>query len=654
MRTYKKKTLIIFFIFGFLLIILSYYNHFNNAFQFDDEHTIVNNLFIRDLKNIPEIFTNPNSFSSLPGKQARPLTTVSFAIDYWLDGGLKSTFYFHLTTFICHLILIFLLYLFYKNILDLAYLHEWNEYIALYASILFGLHTANAETVNYICQRADILSTLTVVAGLVIYAYCLKCRKYGIYLLPVIAGLMMKESTTMFAPLLVFYIMFFEKKITFKEAFKVNNFLSVIRSALPALIICFIAAILILKFTISSRSTGNISWLNYLMTQPFVILHYFLTFFLPFNLSADTDWTAITNIFDDRLIVGIIFIVIMISTAYKKSKAQKYLPISFGIIWFFVALLPTSSFFPFAEVMNDHRMFFPFVGLTISVCWWSGLFLLKHQEKLKKNNLLKTTIIIISISILIAHAYGTHNRNKVWHTAESLWYDVTIKSPHNGRGLMNYGITQMEKGNYNRALTYFERALEFTPYYSYLHINLGVLKAAMNQHEEAEKYFKNALSYDPNNPEAYYFYARWLRDRGRYDEAIIFLEKLIKISPAHTYAPALLNEIKTNQNKPLSFIENAEKLAKTYPSPENYLNLSLQYHRAGKYLASINACKEALKLKPDYDLAYNNICAAYNDMGEWDKAIEACKKGLKINPDNQLLKNNLNRSIIEKSKQHIK
>lgn len=76
-------------------------------------------------------------------------------------------------------------------------------------------------------------------------------------------------------------------------------------------------------------------------------------------------------------------------------------------------------------------------------------------------------------------------------------------------------------------------------------------------------------------------------------------------------------------------------------TPENYLELSLRYYEARQFEKSIEASREALKLKPDYAPAYNNICAAYNQQKMWDKAIEACVKGLSINPDNQLMKNNL-------------
>ena len=53
---------------------------------------------------------------------------------------------------------------------------------------------------------------------------------------------------------------------------------------------------------------------------------------------------------------------------------------------------------------------------------------------------------------LAAYAAGTYQRNRIWRNEESLFYDVTIKSPANGRGLMNYGLTQMEKGETQKAL----------------------------------------------------------------------------------------------------------------------------------------------------------------------------------------------------------
>src|SRR3982751_2165892 len=85
----------------FLLLIGAYSNHFNNPFQFDDSHTIVNNNAIRSLKNIPLFFKDARTFSSLPSNQMyRPGVTTLNAIDYWIGGQPEPIpFYYHLSIF---------------------------------------------------------------------------------------------------------------------------------------------------------------------------------------------------------------------------------------------------------------------------------------------------------------------------------------------------------------------------------------------------------------------------------------------------------------------------------------------------------------------------------------------------------------------------
>src|SRR4051794_36513093 len=80
-----------------LIITATYWNHFNNDFQFDDGHTIVTNAFIRDLGNIPRFFRDGTTFSTLPANQTyRPIVSTTLAIDFWMGGGLVP-FYFHLS-----------------------------------------------------------------------------------------------------------------------------------------------------------------------------------------------------------------------------------------------------------------------------------------------------------------------------------------------------------------------------------------------------------------------------------------------------------------------------------------------------------------------------------------------------------------------------
>src|SRR5262249_17145744 len=58
-------------------------------------------------------------------------------------------------------------------------------------------------------------------------------------------------------------------------------------------------------------------------------------------------------------------------------------------------------------------------------------------------------------------------------------------------------------------------------------------------------------------------------------------------------------------------IKGAEELARSKPTPENYLALSNVYCLAGEYVKCLGAAQQALKLRPNYAEAYNNAGAAF-------------------------------------------
>lgn len=625
-----------------LALVLTYSNHFNNPFQFDDAHTIETNMAIRKL-DVARFFTDATTFSTLPANQSyRPGVTTLNAIDHWLGGKeVPDPFYYHLSIFTSFVLLAFLVYLLALHLFNSARPHEWNPYLALFAAAFFGLHTANAETVNYIIARTDSFSTFMVVLALVTYIYKPAWRRWFIYLIPVVIGFTAKEPAVMFAPLLFFYILLFEQETSITGSFTAQrkNLGKAIRASLPAFILSGLLYLVSKKMTPETWLAGGES-LPYYLSQPFVIVHYFNNFILPVNLSADTDWTGIERIWDDRVLVGTGFIILLFAISIYTSRFRHLRPIAFGILWFFTALLPT-SIVPLAEVMNDHRTFFPYIGLFIAAAWSLGLLVIKYDNRIASQSRVGFTAIAFAVILLGAHAFGTHKRNEVWSSAESLWKDVTVKSPGNARGWMNYGNALMGRAEFNSALECYNKALTIWPAYSYLHINLGILKGAMGMPDDAEQHFRNALDYGPGNPEGYYYYARWLNETGRVNEAQDILARGLVISPQHVSMNQLYAQVQLTANSAGSKLDQAIIAASQNPTQENYLNLSLEFYLAGKYEKSIEAAQEALKINPSYADAYNNIGAAHAQLKQWNESIAACEKALELKPDFQLAKNNL-------------
>jgi tetratricopeptide (TPR) repeat protein len=352
-----------------------------------------------------------------------------------------------------------------------------------------------------------------------------------------------------------------------------------------------------------------------------------------------------TSIFQTEAMYGWLFILALAAVALWCAKRRETRPIAFGLVWFLVASVPT-SLFPLAEVENDHRMYLPFVGLTLSVAWAAALLMQRHRIPAK-------ILLSVGALILVGFVIGTRERNRVWSTEESLWHDVTIKSPNNGRGLMNYGLTQMQKGRYNVALGYFQRAMILNPNYYVLEINLGIATAAIGNAAEAERHFQRAIHLAPAEASARYFYARWLAGAGRGVEALGQLRVAVEQNPDYLAARHLIMQIYSAHGDVAGLRRETQETVARFPSEataDTYVDLSLACFRAAKYKECIAAAREALRIRPDSAVAWNNIGAAYNAMSQWDEGIAAAKEAILLKPDFQLAKNNLAWAEGEKQK----
>jgi len=235
-------------------------------------------------------------------------------------------------------------------------------------------------------------------------------------------GCLAKPTAIMFAPMLIVYHILFDQK---KDLLALPKFdwKKLILLAAPAFIIAVGMYFYIKHKEEGLFVAGGYSFGRYVITQPFILVHYVSQFFLPTKLSADTDWGTFESIADPKAIIGFIFLGSLIFSIIYLSRFQKWRPVVFGLSWFLLALVPT-SLVPLAEVMNDHRIFYPYIGLSLALVW--ALYLLFEKSiKAVPGPVLASVLIVV----LCGYAYGTHTRNIVWKTEENLWNDVSIKSP---------------------------------------------------------------------------------------------------------------------------------------------------------------------------------------------------------------------------------
>lgn len=646
-------------------VTLAYSNHFGNSFQFDDAFVIVDNPFIRSIENIPRFFTDPVAQSTEPqNRNWRPLTLATLALDYAMGGGLESTFFFHLSTFLWYLLQLVLLYALFSALLERARPGPYNFWIAWFAVALYGLHPVMADTVNYIVQRAEVLSAACLLAGFVVYIRWEDQRKYGYYLALFAAATLAKAPALVFPLLLLAYIFLFEEK----------RFAASLRRSVPAFAVGVVMALLQRAMTPPTFYPTNRTFMEYAPYQPFVMLRYLRAFLLPTGLSVDSDLGFSWLPSRGDALAGFLALAALLAVIWYAARRVSGRPIAFGLTWFVVTLAPT-ALFPLGELENEHRMFLPFIGLTLAVVW-AGALLLLREDVWRKGRI---PALAALTCLLAASAYGAFERNTVWRDHESLWRNVLDNSPGNSRAYIHYGLALNERRRFAEAVPFLEYAVRLRPDYPLAHSALAIALGELGRQAEAESHFQRAMQLGPSDSDFYFYYARWLNQRTRTAEAVAVLLASLKVNPPHLLSRRLLMEIyaqhgvwkelkelarQTQALHPYdpaapqflrmeeaqqANLRKAEEDARAKPTAENYLQLSSQYHQAGRYSDCIAAAQQSLRLKPGSAEAYNNMAAAYASLHQWDNAIAAALDALRYKPDFEFARRNLEYASAQKA-----
>lgn len=636
------------------VFIAAYSNSLRNAFNFDDVHVVQQNLFIRDLSNIPRFFADARTFSSLPQNATyRPLVSTTLAIDYAVGNGLSPVAY-HVTQLLLLALVGVLAAVLYRKVFKTAEEGSATAWIALIGATLFCVHTANTQVGNYISARSESLAALGVLGAFLIYLLAPRWQRYHLYLLPVIIGATAKNHAVVFAPLLLAWKLLIEEQLSFADIFsgrKADRVRAAASETLPAFALAAILFLFVEAMSPPEQTYGGGPRAPYFATQTWMWIRYARMYFWPTGLTADTDIRPFASFMNWRLLAGLAFLEISLYAAARASRSKQFRPVAFGIVWFWITIAPTSSIFPLAEVTNDHRPFLAFIGVNLAVIWFVWSIAKSHRA----------ILAVVAGALIGTHAVATWERNKVWRTDETLWADVAQKSPNNGRGLMNYGLSQMSRGRYVAARDLFNRAATLLPNYSFLEVNLGVVSNALNSPVEAQRHFLRALSLDEKQPVAHRLYARFLLDHGGGAEAIVQLKRALTLSPGELESRHMLMAIyaaRGANDELRAIVDETLKLSSTDPDAQAYarglapnppvtddysgwFNLAFAFTQSNRHLEAAPMYRVALARDSTKAEAWNNLGWTLGRMGFLDDAEPALRRAIALKSDFALAKNNL-------------
>ncbi len=142
----------------------------------------------------------------------------------------------------------------------------------------------------------------------------------------------------------------------------------------------------------------------------------------------------------------------------------------------------------------------------------------------------KKTFIIVTI-LVIPLAYATYQRNLVWQSEESFWYDVLQHAPNRARAHNNYGVALYEQRKFALALTSFQRAIELDALYPDPINNAGLCYSALGKVDEAIDMLKKSLELNKYVPEIYENLAGLFIYKRDYPRAEKCVNNALKLRP---------------------------------------------------------------------------------------------------------------------------
>src|SRR6266568_7394695 len=594
----------------FVLTCAVYANSLWNDFNLDDDTIIRNNSLIRSLSNLPKIFVS-NYWANTPYEKGvllyRPLAVASFAVDYALWGN--QPFGFHLTNLLINgtnavLLLVLLARMFG------AMPGRTGPLALAFCALLYAFHPVHTEAVNMVVGRTELLAAMF---GLLTFICHLNDWKAGAVLCFSLA-LLSKEIAITIPAMIFTYEWFFGRNLSRpgktgrgeraegrgqpRQARPLSSFFplpsslfgsgagSLVASVFagPAQKYLMYAGVLglylairfaVLRGFVAAHQTGILASqdpFHRLLTVLKVLGYYLKLVVAPYPLTPDySDVPLPQSAVEPWVLLPFIGIVALLAAAWRLRQAAP--GVAYAVLWLFVTLLPVSNIISIGAFLGERFLYLPSASLAFLA---AGLFSLASAGRGKRAEsrgqgaalrlVLPSPLFPLPSSllgcVLVAAGFAalTFNRNFDWRSAGTLWAKVQARQPGNPRANFHLGVRAEEAKDFQQALVFYEKAIEFNPNHNWnpdrktiamvkerisdICYNLSLKLYNQGQLAQATDYCRRSLQNNDKNARAHVIMGNLYVQNNDFKKAVDCYETALKLDPDLFEAKENLKRVK--------------------------------------------------------------------------------------------------------------
>lgn len=472
-----------------------YLNALGAGFTFDDRGVIVQNEVVHaSAPPLVELFTEPYQ----PGALYRPLTHLTYWANHRLHG--LDPAWFHAVNIALHVVVTMLVY-------RLALTMRISRTIAFTAALVFAVHPIHTEAVTSVVGRAELLSAIAVLGGLLCAWRSRRPQAARAAWLAAAAalfgaGLLCKENAFVFLPLLVVVAWIGEGQPLRQVLVRLN-----LTGELP-LFAGIGVAYLLLRWTLFGTLTvgaevarldnplAHVSTEVRLATAASVLSDSIAQLALPLQLSADYSYDQIPvvdSLSDPRLFVATALLLglgLLFWELRRHSRAA-----AGGALFFLAAISLTSNFlFPIGTIRAERLLYLPSVGFCL-VAGAAAAWALERSPR--------AAVAALAV-VLLAGSARTWVRNGDWATERTL-YEATVRtSPRSAKAHHNLGVALDRDREYAESALAHRRSLAIDPTYEDAAFGIGCAAQRRGMTALALHWYEETIRLDPRHTLAHF------------------------------------------------------------------------------------------------------------------------------------------------------
>ena len=532
-----------------------------------------------------------------------PLTWLSHMLDFELFGWNPAGH--HWTNLLFHILNTLLLFFVFKQMTAAT----WKSGMV---AALFAVHPLHVESVAWIAERKDVLSTFFWLLTMLVYAHYAErpgLQRYFLVLFFFVLGLMAKPMlvTLPFVLLLMDYwplarlqlgqtvspdgVKTQKSSATLLIGEKIPLFvLSAVASAAAFITQRQGGALASMDLTLLQVQTANalIAYVSYIGKM---IWPSRLAVFYPHSGNLPI-WQAI----------GAGMLLMYLSVLFVRwGRKFPYLPA--GWFWYLGTLVPVIGLVKIgAFAKADRYTYVPLIGLFVLTAW--GVPDILTGRRYQRILLPVAAGLVLSALMVFTWFQVGH-----WQNSITLFRHALKVTENNWLAHTRLGHALDQQDKLDEAIVHYSEALQINPRYANAHNNLGSVLARRGDATKAMYHYYEALRTNPHYPGVYFNLGKILANQGNTEAAVLNYQKALQIDPEMTLALYQLAWLHaTHQDERFRDVQEAialaEKLCRItkYKQPQALDALAAAYAVAGRYDGAVLTAQKGLQLARLYGL----------------------------------------------------